>query len=381
MRGKQDINIHLLKPARFLPDPKFVIPPSLSNNVVQNEDLAPGQAYVAYAYRTAHPVLRWLPTKLAEWIGSNLCEELGIPPKRGSLWTASELNAIIIGNIVCGPHGHLHTFGTIQWECELFHGRPKARCYPFDINGHRFRNKNPKVCRISDPISYLISYPISYTIFNMLFCFQDCVCLVAPLPFRSEPLDEFNVSRDFDITGAGEVWYARPQLFFRCTLCPTGAMGDSRTYKEFSLVFFNTFEPISLTPDSCLQLKGVPMLYERSATVLPSLYVCPVQNVLGRVPLIPCYLNGNDSNTIPYKYRGAIPAEAAADSRHNSGTGSKLFEINIWMWRYGRTFPRDVSVADAVAMRKQRVQESRQRAAATMQRRRAQAVARTAGTH
>jgi hypothetical protein len=47
----------------------------------------------------------------------------------------------------------LHTFGSIQWECELFHGRPKARCYPFDINGHRFRNKNPKVCRISDPIS------------------------------------------------------------------------------------------------------------------------------------------------------------------------------------------------------------------------------------
>jgi hypothetical protein len=87
------------------------------------------------------------------------------------------------------------------------------------------------------------------------------------------------------------------------------------------------------------------MLYEQSATVLSSLYVCPVQNALGRVPLIPCYLNGNNSNSIPYKYRGAIPAEAAADSRPNSGTGSKLFEINIWMWHYGRTFPRNVSVA------------------------------------
>ena len=30
--------------------------------------------------------------------------------------------------------------------------------------------------------------------------------------------------------------------------------------KEYSLVFFNTFEPISLTPDSCMQRKGVPML-------------------------------------------------------------------------------------------------------------------------
>jgi hypothetical protein len=136
-------------------------------------------------------------------------------------------------------------------------------------------------------------------------------------------------------------------------------MGHSRTYKEFSLVFFSTFEPISLTPDSCLQQKGVPMLYELSATELPSLYVCPVQNVLCHVPLIPCYLNGNTSNTIPYKYRGTTPAKADADSRPNSGTSSELFEINIWMWRYGRTFPLDVSVADAVAMRKQRVQDSR----------------------
>ncbi len=70
------------------------------------------------------------PTKLVEWVGSNLSVELGylgIPPKQGSLWTASELNTIITGIIVGGPHGHLHTFGCIQWECELLNGRPKAQ--------------------------------------------------------------------------------------------------------------------------------------------------------------------------------------------------------------------------------------------------------------
>ncbi len=127
------------------------------------------------------------------------------------------------------------------------------------------------------------------------------MCLVAPHPFQNEPLDEFNVTRDFDITGARDVWYARPYLFFKCTLCPTGEMGNTRRHKEFSLVFFSTFEPISLTPDSCMQQKGVPMLYERTRTVLPSLYVCPVENVLWRVLLIPCYLNGNTSNTHRYK--------------------------------------------------------------------------------
>ena len=52
-------------------------------------------------------------------------------------------------NLVGGNHGHLHTFGCIQWECELFKGRPKAQCYPFDIQGHHFWNKNPQVHFIS----------------------------------------------------------------------------------------------------------------------------------------------------------------------------------------------------------------------------------------
>ena len=73
---------------------------------------------------------------------------------------------------------------------------------------------------------------------------------------------------------------------------------------------------------------------------------------------------------IPHQYRGAIPAEAAADSREDSGTGSLLFEVNIWIWRYGCTFPRVISVADPIEMRKKRIQESRERGAATMERRR-----------
>ena len=42
-------------------------------------------------------------------------------------------------------------------------------------------------------------------------------------------------------------------------------------------MFFSTFEPISLTPDSCMERNGIPMLYERAASQLPTLYVCPVE--------------------------------------------------------------------------------------------------------
>ena len=78
-RGKQDIDIHLLKPARFMPDPDYAIPPALIDNVVQDECLGPVPEYITYL--KAHLVLRLLPTKLAEWIGSNLGDELNIPAK------------------------------------------------------------------------------------------------------------------------------------------------------------------------------------------------------------------------------------------------------------------------------------------------------------
>ncbi len=132
-------------------------------------------------------------TFIAEWIAVNLCGELNIPDKQSLLWTAAELNAIIAGNLVGGPHGHLSTFGWIQWGNILFSCRPKARCNPFNIQGHRFRNKNTQVhalyraryryhhrvapcCIISYPISHTILYTISGKILYDWWC---CLCRIA----------------------------------------------------------------------------------------------------------------------------------------------------------------------------------------------------------
>ena len=132
--GRQDIDIHLLKPARFRPEPDWALPPADRDAVVHDEVLDPEQEWISYEYRKAHPVLWWLPTKLAEWIGENLSEELRIPPKNEDKWTAAELNTNLINNVVRGPHWHIRTFSGIRWECDLFNGRPKARCYPFNID-------------------------------------------------------------------------------------------------------------------------------------------------------------------------------------------------------------------------------------------------------
>jgi hypothetical protein len=44
----------------------------------------------------------------------------------------------------------------------------------------------------------------------------------------------------------------------------------------------------------------------------------------------------------------------AADSRPDSGTGSRLFEVNIWMCQYGGPFSRKFSVEEAVQCKKKK---------------------------
>ena len=163
---------------------------------------------------------------------------------------------------------------------------------------------------------------------------QDCVCLIAPAPNNPNPPETFDVATDFDMSGNELLWYGRLQLLFRCTLCPAG-VEDIRRHIEVSLAYFSTFEPVNLTPNSIMQREGVPMFYDSaSSSALPCLYICPVKNVLGRVPMIPCFVAGNTQPTIPHGFarggRAALGA-GAADTRSDSGNGSRLYELNLWM--------------------------------------------------
>lgn len=199
------------------------------------------------------------------------------------------------------------------------------------------------------------------------------MCLVAPTPYNPRPPEEFDVSTDFDMSGEGLLWYGKLQLLFRCTLCPTGrgAALYAHLHKEVSLALISTFEPINLTPESVMQREGVPMLYDTaSSKALPSLYICPVKNILGRVPLTPCYIGGSKHNTIPHSFRrGHDLGSAVADTREGSGNGSRLYEVNVWMWRYGRPQERKVPVLEAIQLRQKRVRSARCQAVETKRRR------------
>ena len=78
-------------------------------------------------------------------------------------------------------------------------------------------------------------------------------------------------------------------------------------------------------------------LYDPSS--IPCLYVAPVANVLGRVPLIPLFLAGNSTPTIPHKFskhKGSAFPMGSADTANDDGRcGSNVYDINQWLLQFG----------------------------------------------
>ena len=116
------------------------------------------------------------------------------------------------------------------------------------------------------------------------------------------------------------------------------------------------------------------MFYDSaSCAAIPSLYICHVKSVLGRVPMIPCFVAGNTQPMIPYLLRNQRGRAAwAADTRPDGGNGSRLYELNLWMWCYagGRGQERKVSVLYAMEVRAKIVREAWALAGEAVKRRR-----------
>ncbi len=71
----------------------------------------------------SHPMLQFLPQKLAEWIANSYAEELNAPLRP-----------------------NIQIFQTVEFKSDLYHGVMCARCYPFNMERHRLWGRNVKVC-------------------------------------------------------------------------------------------------------------------------------------------------------------------------------------------------------------------------------------------
>ena len=180
------------------------------------------------------------------------------------------------------------------------------------------------------------------------------------------------------------VLYGRPILFFTCEFRRYGSKkSDSGSNFKCNLAYFSAFERLKLRSEerSPMQnLADITMLYEPgpwdpavSSSKLPILHVGFAEHILGRVPLTPCFLDGNSTNTIPHTKRSEAAAfpHGKCDSRAGAGDGSKVFEVNMPLWRFGRGKTRSMSVEDAERLRSERLSAARRQAGETRRRRRA----------
>jgi hypothetical protein len=70
------------------------------------------------------------------------------------------------------------------------------------------------------------------------------------------------------------------------------------------------------------------------------------ENMVGRIPLMLCFLDGNatPTRTIPHKYSKnknlCFPAGCADSAAEDGRRGSNVYEVNTWLWQFGRGKPR-----------------------------------------
>ncbi len=98
-------------------------------------------------YCHGHPLLQFLPQKLAEWIVNNYAAELNVPPRPDPSrpWSTATLNWILQTSMVSDSRWiTIHTFQTVEFESDLYSWVMSARCYPFNMEHHRFRGRNVK---------------------------------------------------------------------------------------------------------------------------------------------------------------------------------------------------------------------------------------------
>lgn len=191
--------------------------------------------------------------------------------------------------------------------------------------------------------------------------------MIPPYPYYKGDPRKFNIEENLD-----DVLFARPLLMFTARLRPIG--GTPNDEFELPLIFYSAFKRTMLTPHNIMQsYLDIVQLYEPGPwpSLEPVLHVDFLCNVLCRAPLVPCYINGNRTPTIPRSLRNLKNTQfphGRADSEAGKGDGSKVYEVNDWLWKFGRGMPRTVTVAQAERMRETLKSQTRRKAWATRKR-------------
>ena len=168
--------------------------------------------------------------------------------------------------------------------------------------------------------------------------------MVPPNPYCIEEVQQ-------DVALEDSLVCSPPPVLFTCYLRPKNGRPRRVQLTKSALLSSVTtwsssadFEELKLPISGPVETTGVTKWYKSSPT--PCLYVSLAVCIAGRVPLIPFFLAGNSTPTIPHKYSKhkssgfRVPMgrcdTAAADGRR----GSDVYEVNAWLCQFGRGKPR-----------------------------------------
>ncbi len=182
---------------------------------------------------------------------------------------------------------------------------------------------------------------------------QDTILIIPPYPYCIEEVFE-----DVPLDGC---WFALPAT---CAQRVGGPQRIQPTAAALMTCVTTTFEELKLPISWPMESAGVTKLYEPFPT--PWLYVAPAANMVGRIPLIPLFLAGNSTHTIPHKYsqhkRSGFPVGSCDTAAADGSSGSNVYEVNPWLWHFGRGKPRrgGLSVEEGLSGRRQGLSGRRQ---------------------
>mgnify|MGYP003345460249 CR=1 FL=1 len=184
------------------------------------------------------------------------------------------------------------------------------------------------------------------------------------------------------------MYFCMVPCFFRTIFCTKNVLLHNQQFTknifsyvrdssifEVPIVFFSAFERVNLTPDKPMQrLLDIQQLYEPGPwpSLDPIMHVGLLRHVLGRAPLVPLFLQGNSTATIPHgmrNLRSRFP-NGRADTQPDKGDGSRIYEVNNWLGEFGRGMPRRMSVAATERLRSAMRVDARAKAWATRKRNR-----------
>ena len=117
-----------------------------------------------------------------------------------------------------------------------------------------------------------------------------------------------------------------------------------------SLSYFPAFERVILDDSDSLHRMGEIILLSKPdalPALEPIMHVELLSHVSCRVPLVPCFINRNEHLTILRCFSQSSRVQHGNTDRHkSSGDGSRMNEVNMWMWKFGRGMPCSSTVAE-----------------------------------